>query len=413
MEAPVIRRLFSTSPSDPRYHMLSHLSSKFQTPLAPSLHEPRAALFLNRYTRTLTIMYATNGLMDELGISGEELRGRSFYFCIQENCLGDSVRCLENAKANDSIAYLRFWFRDPRQDDEVARQRWRDDSMDFDSSAETTRSDRSRSEDTDMGGVKLEPSTPQPMSPSGIPALSTADSQAVSTDSSVEPNENFGTRLAAPHNIDSRTSSGDSIEPQNTTEHIFGEPAVDPSSESSVSDSPATGRRSVRGDQHSHTPPVELEAVVSCTSDGMVVCLRRARAPLPLAEMKQHEEQAQRNGVFAVPWATNPIMPQSYERTIYDPPATPGFSPPPAAPGAAPHVPANQDFMNSIRDIAVFAWALTGINGNLADYSSGQPRGESQPAQGLPIWQPNAADEQVNSLQLQDHSSSPQQRPHE
>ena len=116
-EAPVIRRLFSSSPRDPRYHMLSHLSSKFELPPIHGNHEPRAALFLNRYTRTLTIMYATDGLSDVLGISGEEMKGKSFYYCIEENCLQDAVRCLENAKANDSIAYLRFWYRDPRQED--------------------------------------------------------------------------------------------------------------------------------------------------------------------------------------------------------------------------------------------------------------------------------------------------------
>jgi hypothetical protein len=46
--------------------------------------------------------------------------------------------------------------------------------------------------------------------------------------------------------------------------------------------------------------------------------------------------------------------------------------------------------MRSIRDVAVFAWALVGINGNLASYSHGQPGGESQPPDGLPIWDPNA-----------------------
>ena len=41
----------------------------------------------------------------------------SFYYCIAENCLQDAIKCLENAKGNDSIAYLRFWFRDPRTQD--------------------------------------------------------------------------------------------------------------------------------------------------------------------------------------------------------------------------------------------------------------------------------------------------------
>ena len=54
--------------------------------------------------------------------------------------------------------------------------------------------------------------------------------------------------------------------------------------------------------------------------------------------------------------------------------------------------PSQVDFMNSIRDVAVFAWALTGINGSLADYSRGKPIGESQPPDGFLIWQPELGD---------------------
>src|SRR2546423_5126128 len=113
LDAPAVRRIFSSSPRDPRYHMLSYISNKFIQEQAPHSHEPRAALFLNRYTRTSTIMFATSGVANILGIRAEQLIGKSFYFCIAENCLSDAVRCLERAKANDSIAYLRFWFRNP------------------------------------------------------------------------------------------------------------------------------------------------------------------------------------------------------------------------------------------------------------------------------------------------------------
>ncbi|KAF2455074.1 hypothetical protein BDY21DRAFT_264687, partial [Lineolata rhizophorae] len=116
-DAPVIRRIFSSSPKDPRYHMLTHLSGKFSMGPEDQTHEPRAALFLNRFTRTLTIMYATSGIEQIIGIPSEDMKGRSFYYCIQQNCLQDAVRCLEQAKGNDSIAYMRFFFRDPRQDD--------------------------------------------------------------------------------------------------------------------------------------------------------------------------------------------------------------------------------------------------------------------------------------------------------
>ncbi|KNE86511.1 hypothetical protein PSTG_20127, partial [Puccinia striiformis f. sp. tritici PST-78] len=53
-------------------------------------------------------MYATSALEEVIGIPASVMRGRSFYYCIAENCLQDSINCLENAKGNDSIAYLRF-----------------------------------------------------------------------------------------------------------------------------------------------------------------------------------------------------------------------------------------------------------------------------------------------------------------
>jgi len=70
-DAPQIRRIFSSSPRDPRYHMLEHLSPKFKMP--PMEREPRAALILNRFTRNLTIMYATDPVAQILGIRSDEL----------------------------------------------------------------------------------------------------------------------------------------------------------------------------------------------------------------------------------------------------------------------------------------------------------------------------------------------------
>ena len=64
-------------------------------------------------------MYSTNAVADILGVSAEEMHGKSFYECIDENCLPDAIRCLESAKANDSIAYLRFVFRDPRRAEDL------------------------------------------------------------------------------------------------------------------------------------------------------------------------------------------------------------------------------------------------------------------------------------------------------
>ena len=376
-EAPVIRRLFSSSPQDPRYHMLSYISHKFYKETRTLTHEPRAALFLNRFSRTLTIMYATNGLADIIGISAQELNGRSFYYCIQENCLREAVKCLESAKANDSIAYLRFWFRDPRQDDQVDH----DERM----------SDGHSSGDDDDGGVHLS----EPMDHDGSENAVSSDSSN-SMRSSVERDQGRS-RNGYPFDINSRSSSGNSTDLDgNSNDAIFDQPAGGQSRTSSVSTTDeriSSGASSFMPDS-SH---VELEAVVSCTSDGLVVVLRRARPVMPHLSQSTSEvaKHPYANGFFASPWATDPILPNAEDRPSQN---LPNFQlPSPAAPrhptaprgeAGAIHGPATEDFMSSIREVAVFAWALTGINGSLAQYTRGTPTGESQPPGGLPVWEP-------------------------
>jgi hypothetical protein len=328
--------------------MLSHLSSKFDLGPEQQTHEPRAALFLNRFTRTLTVMYATSGIEQIIGISGEEMKGRSFYYCIAPNCLDDAVRCLESAKGNDSIAYMRFFFRDPRQDDE---------------SEGTT----SESEDDIMTDV------------TGSDDEFEGDTGFNESSASYEPNsrslshpsqEQWGSRdrPALP-----TTESGDSTHAADTHYAIFGEHAANRSSVSSARSSPRSEYRE---------GPIELEAVISCTSDGLVVCLRRARPLLP--GMMPTTQSAPYNGIYAAPWAAQPIFhpaPQQY-------PPYPLGALHPHMQQAAPSLQFQNAFMQSIRDVAVFAWALTGINGSLAEYARGTPIGESQPPEGLPVWSP-------------------------
>lgn len=359
--------------------MLSYISNKFSQEIPRHIHEPRAALFLNRFTRTLTIMYATNGLADILGITAEELNGKSFYYCIQENCLKDAVKCLESAKANDSIAYLRFWFRDPRLDDPPDR----DERM----------TDGNSSGDEDEGGVHLS----ELMDEDGSEHAVTSDSsnlhssaeQSSTARSSLEPRLYHETHPGA---IDpnSRSSSGNSTDlGGNSNDAIFDQPAAAQSSSSSFSlPTPDRDTQSFRQCQ------IELEAVVSCTSDGLVVVLRKARPTVPQISEPQAApvEHPYRNGLFASPWATDPIMPLPQQRPMYA--QQNSYRPnsalrPTAAHAGIPTVegPANSaDFMNTIRDVAVFAWALTGINGSLAQFSRGKPTGEAQPPGGLPIW---------------------------
>lgn len=370
--------------------MLSHLSAKFAAkPPAPAYRERRAAMFLNRYTRTLTIMYATDGLADVLGVTGEEMRGKSFYYCIQENCLQDAVRCLENAKANDSIAYLRFWYRDPRLGDD-----------------EEPNAQAARDSDSAMDDI---PTSDEEHTPTGTAHGSILDQnrrEASNTSTDSEPpfplNRGDGrhdisndSHLHAPP-INSRASSGGS-NVSNSHEAVFGETRPHWSSSSSMSNSPLDNAQPPVNAQF-RRQPVELEAVVSCTSDGLVVCLRRANPFMPQQARPEGERvpasRGYENGLFAVPWSVEPMLPSPQQRAPK--PAFEGFAPALAPaqanhrPLAQPSRPTQNDFMDSIRECAVFAWALVGINGSLADYSKGKPRGESQPASGLPVWQPEA-----------------------
>jgi hypothetical protein len=90
---------------------------KCQTWRDESTHGCRAAVFLNRFSRTLPVLYATTGISHVLGISVDEIKGRSFYQCVAETCLGEAVTCLETVKSTKRTEYLRFWFRDPRGGD--------------------------------------------------------------------------------------------------------------------------------------------------------------------------------------------------------------------------------------------------------------------------------------------------------
>ena len=323
-------------------------------------------------------MYATNSLVDILGIPANELTGKSFYYCIQENCLREAVKCLESAKANDSIAYLRFWFRDPRQNDRSNQDERMSDA-------------HSSGDEDDAGGVHLS----EIMDHDGTENAIASDSSN-SMRSSVERDQTY---MQNEHlDFNSRSSSGNSTDGgRNHNDVIFDQPAGRPSRTSSVS-TPEDSQ--VSGGSWSISPSqIELEAVVSCTSDGLVVILRRAKPYIPQIS---HPASAgpmhpYANGIFASPWASEPILPRMEDQQQQNPmpylqQPLGGLGHPTAAQAnaAATKGPATEDFMNSIREVAVFAWSLTGINGSLEQYARGTPTGESQPPSGLPIWDPNS-----------------------
>ncbi|KAK5939499.1 hypothetical protein PMZ80_007877 [Knufia obscura] len=366
VEGATVRRVFSSSPRDPRYHMLSYISNKFTQPIQPQAREPRAALILNRFTRTSTIMFATNGVEQILGFTPTQLVGKSFYYCISENCLSDAVRTLESAKGNDSIAYLRFYFRDPSLPDPPLIEQGNSDS------------DSDESEDGGMPlsrGSSVSVQSPTPMADgANVPEIAV---RAPEVDGTAGPH-NDSNLSSTQHNringLHHSSSSGTSTD-MDGNGSVFDRP-LQPARSSASSVSPPEETPP----QESTPPPgaIEIEAVVSCSSDGLVVVLRRAQEIVPTASTV--EQPSFPNGLFASPWASEPVLPDGVPQATAAPSISNGSEPTEAG------------FMSAIRDVAVFAWSLTGINGALLDKASGpgQPSGEAMPPGGLPIWDPNA-----------------------
>ncbi|KIW32774.1 uncharacterized protein PV07_04297 [Cladophialophora immunda] len=385
-----IRRIFSSSPRDPRYHMLSYLSNKFYDEPAAHTPEPRAALFLNRFSRTSTVMFATNGVAAILGLQPSDLVGKSFYHCIDRACLQDAVKCIESAKANDSIAYLRFWYHNPQQENDRA------DGEPF----------GDESDEDDDGGVPLG---------TGTRSGSSVSMGDASTPRQIEDTTNVTDHQASSPPGQASTSQIDGAlqEPGTDTQNVQvngHDDSLAPSTGANLNNQPSAsnastdlviGEHQAGSDQGAsqtsaplQTDPgatnggrLELEAVVSCTSDGLVVILRRAK-PLVPHTLGATEAPYYANGLFASPWAPEPVMPPTIQQTTVAP-AT-----------SFPMTDSSESgFMAAIREVAVFAWSLTGINGSVAQYARGKASPEALPPDGLPIWDPNAdVDPKANEL---------------
>lgn len=348
--------------------MLEHLSPKFKMP--PMEREPRAALILNRFTRSLSIMFATNAVASILGVTPDLVQDKSFWECISENCVADAINCLESAKANDSIAYLRFWSRDPRREEDFeddSEEEDDDDDDGIDIKEESPSSDCDSSDGVHLGNaMDIDSDEAAHSGRVGDIAYGMASGSGV--------NQFHSTTLA-------NAGSGSESVTYGTTRPTTS--STDSPQQSYRSPSRADSRRSRRRP----IPSIELEAVVSCTSDGLVVVLRKARPPMPAPHPPLLPVHHYENGLFAAPWSeepVNPLYPAERFHT-FQPPLLTQHMP------LQEHVkdaggPPIEQLMRAIRDVAVFAWALVGINGNMARYGRGVPRGDAQPHDGAPVW---------------------------
>ncbi|KAK6333916.1 hypothetical protein TWF730_004094 [Orbilia blumenaviensis] len=288
--------------------MLTHLSAKFHmgNPEDQGTHEPRVALILNRFTRTLTVLYASHASSSIFGITPNQLTGKSFFECIHEDCLQEAVDALERAKENDSIAYLRFRWRDPINN----------------AVAERTRT---------QGAAPADPP---------LRRSRRIGSQAKRKLESDEQDDTSGSS--------GRASKRRAVGAQ-------GEGLLASGGEASTSRLPAAaedpaetaignGARAGGATASAPTPaPREVEAVVSCTSDGLVVILRQAR---PLIPKPLHNVPS---GIFASPWAPVSLVPRVE---------------------ILPDKNREASFMEAIQEVAVFAWSLRQLGGEIISNTS-------------------------------------------
>lgn len=131
-----------------------------------------------------------------------------------------------------------------------------------------------------------------------------------------------------------------------------------------------------RNAQHRMDHCYEVECLVSASSDGLIVVVRRAPPIDGLSPLQRPP------GIFASPWATSPLAPYA----MTPPPPSPIDARPssrenlreqipediPPAPG-----PSDQDVMNSIRDVSVFVWSIAMLNDSVSqDVASTMVDGE-------------------------------------
>lgn len=240
---PIIHKVLQSSREKVRYEMFAHMSARF-TSIAPNLlKEVRCALILNRFTQSLSILYSTHAIYDLVGLDPASMISKSFLDYLAPDCLDGAVDAINRAKENDSVAYMRFCWRNP-------------DSQ-----------GRSNSESSD----------------SSTPSLDDAQS---------------GSSL-------DETSSAD---PANFVH--------------------------------------DMEAVISCTSDGIVVVLRRTSPSMPTPT----------RGLFSVPWSSKPMYPAPPE---------------PADADAMEDI--QSDALQSIQDISVFIWGLNHGADVVRQHAVGEP----------------------------------------
>jgi PAS domain S-box-containing protein len=291
LAAPIVRQAFSPDVGDPRYEMLVYLSHRFTSIASNRKKEPRAALILNRFTKNLTILYATHALEELVGMRPDSAVGVSLLSCVQAECLDGVLHAIDLAKTNDSVAYMRFAWKGPNA---------RGSTSSPEESPERLLTEYHSPGDSEAGEFRQ-------------------------------------------HNNGSSNGNGNGT----------GTGIVD------------RGRASETSSdfEEDHAEDViDVEAVITCTSDGILLVLRRSASTLPPRPPQ---------GLFAVPWATVPLYPAPPRpaNMEYETDGVPAEN---IAAGSSE----NQHVLNVIKEVAVLVWGLQINEEMVSRLARGTPVGE-------------------------------------
>ncbi|KAI8349014.1 hypothetical protein B0O80DRAFT_174047 [Mortierella sp. GBAus27b] len=81
--------------------------------------EARVCLIINRYTRDLTIMYASSACERILHVDPDEITGKPVLLYIRSDDMGPFVEQVDVVKESTTVSLIRFWFQSPNWPQEI------------------------------------------------------------------------------------------------------------------------------------------------------------------------------------------------------------------------------------------------------------------------------------------------------
>ncbi|KAF9104342.1 hypothetical protein BGX27_010127 [Mortierella sp. AM989] len=81
--------------------------------------EPRVCLLLNRFTRSLLVLYASSACEIVLQVHPDDIIGKPMLVFIRSDDLVSFVEQMDSIKSSTSIVNMRFWFQSPNSPSEI------------------------------------------------------------------------------------------------------------------------------------------------------------------------------------------------------------------------------------------------------------------------------------------------------